>query len=49
MDMTAKLVKVLLAIHFANAKKIVLKRKSLSTAKGEADEFSLKSKNISID
>lgn len=34
MDMTIKLVKVLLAIHFANAKKIVLKKKSLSTSKG---------------
>ena len=48
MDMTVKLIKVCLAVHFANARKIVVKRKSLSSSKAETDDSILKSKNLSL-
>ena len=46
-DMTIKLVKVALSVHFANARKIIMRKKSLISAK-EADETILKSKNLAI-
>lgn len=49
MDMTVKLIKVCLAVHFANARKIVMKRKSLSSSKAETDDSILKSKNLSLE
>ena len=48
-DMTIKFVKLLLSVHYANAKKIALKRKSLTTSRNESDEYILRSRNISID
>lgn len=48
MDMTVKLIKVCLAVHFANAKKVVMKKKSLSS-KNEPDDSVLRSKNLSLE
>jgi hypothetical protein len=50
-DMTVKLVKVTLAVHFANSRKIAVKKKSLSGGnKNDADEaVILKSKNTAME
>lgn len=37
MDMSVKLIKVCLAVHFANARKIVIRKKQLSSSKSETD------------
>lgn len=49
--MTVKLVKVTLAVHFANSRKIAVKKKSLSGGnKNDADEaVILKSKNTAME
>ena len=46
--MTIKLVKVALSVHFANARKIIMKKKSLISGK-DVDETILKSKNLAIE
>ena len=48
-DMTGKLIKVCLALYFANAKKLTEKRKPLShKAKIDGEEASVKLKNLEI-
>lgn len=50
MDMTVKLIKICLAIYFANFKKIGDKRKSLSRQQGiNAEEVGCRLKNLNIE
>lgn len=48
-DLTIKLIKVCLAMHFANVKRLASKRKSVTgTSKIDTDDVLSKSKNISM-
>lgn len=50
MDMTVKLIKVSLSVHFANVRKLSSKRKSLTGGpKGDLEDSAMRSKNVSIE